>query len=202
MQHNIEAEGFGVRLRPVRLDDAAFIVWLRNLDHARGRVGDSAVTEANQQAWLQTYFERPGDYYFIIETMGRIPVGAYGIYDVRGTGAESGRWVIRPEVPAAIPSAMLAFDTAFNTLRFSELRVRTVSSNKNVLSLNRKFGFRQTLVEPAAQIIGGESVDMVHFLLPAADWPRVRERLLPLARLAEKQIPQSAQGLTNAQNSP
>jgi len=40
-----------------------------------------------------------------------------------------------------------AFDTAFDTLRLSELRVRTVSSNRNVLSLNRKFGFRQTLVE-------------------------------------------------------
>ena len=89
---------------------------------------------------------------------------------------------------------MLAFDTAFDTLHLSELRVRTVSSNRNVLSLNRKFGFRQTLVEPGAQVIGGESVDMVHFLLPAADWPKVRERLLPMARLAERQVLQWADG--------
>ena len=198
MQHTLQAEGFGVRLRPVRMADAAFIVWLRNLEHARGRVGDSAVTEASQQAWLKSYFDRPGDYYFIIETLDRISVGAYGIYDLNGTSAESGRWVIRPEAPAAIPSAMVAFDTAFDTLRLSELRVRTVSSNRNVLSLNRKFGFRQTLVEPAAQIIGGESVDMVHFLLPATDWPKVRERLLPLARLAEKQVLQWAQGQSKA----
>jgi RimJ/RimL family protein N-acetyltransferase len=198
VEHTIHAEGFGVRLRPVRMDDAAFIVWLRNLDHAKGRVGDSALTEASQQAWLKTYFARPGDYYFIIETLDPISVGAYGIYDVRGTSAESGRWVIRPEAPAAIPCAMVAFDTAFGPLGLSELRVRTVSSNRNVLSLNRKFGFQQTLVEPAAQIIGGESVDMVHFLLPAADWPKVRERVLPLARLAENQVRQWAQAQTPA----
>src|SRR5271169_6075212 len=113
MDHAIESEGLGTRLRPVRMEDAAFIVWLRNLDHARGRVGDSALTASGQQAWLRAYFDRPGDYYFIIETAGRIPVGAIGIYNVNGRSAESGRWVIRPEVPAALPSATLAFEAAF-----------------------------------------------------------------------------------------
>src|SRR5689334_11003091 len=101
MEHNVTTEGFGVRLRPVALSDAAFIVWLRNLSHAVGRVGDSATDTASQEAWLQKYFTREGDYYFVIETAGGIAVGAYGIYDVRGTSAESGRWIIRPEVPAA-----------------------------------------------------------------------------------------------------
>src|SRR4029079_16538469 len=107
MNHTVTTEGFGVRLRPVRMADAAFIVWLRNLQHAVGRVGDSATTTADQEAWLKNYFTRAGDYYFIIETARGLAVGAYGIYDVRGTSAESGRWIIRPEVPAAIPSAML-----------------------------------------------------------------------------------------------
>jgi len=42
MNHTVQAEGFGIRLRPVKMEDSAFIVWLRNLEHARGRVGDSA----------------------------------------------------------------------------------------------------------------------------------------------------------------
>ena len=42
MEHSYQAEGYGMRLRPVRLDDAAFIVWLRNLDYVKGNVGDSA----------------------------------------------------------------------------------------------------------------------------------------------------------------
>src|SRR5690242_17249859 len=79
MQHTLKTEGFGVRLRPVEMEDAAFIVWLRNLEHARGRVGDSATDTAAQQAWLREYFRREGDYYFIIETNRGIAVGAYGI---------------------------------------------------------------------------------------------------------------------------
>ena len=188
MQHTLTTEGFGVRLRPVRMEDAAFIVWLRNLDHVKGRVGDSATDTTSQEAWLKKYFERPGDFYFIVETQGGLPVGAYGIYDQVGTSAESRRWVMRPEVPAAIPNAILAFDLAFNHLRLTELRVSTVSTNRPVLSLNRKFGFRQTRIEPAALVIGGQPADLVHFLLDAGDWPRVRESVLPLARLAEKQV--------------
>src|SRR5262245_34201525 len=188
MEHTVHAEGWGVRLRPVQLEDAEFIVWLRNLDHAKGKVGDSAGDPAAQQEWLRFYFQRPGDYYFIIETSKRTPVGAYGIYDIRGRSAESGRWVIRPDVPAAIPSALVAFDIAFGALQLDELRVKTVSSNQNVLSLNRKLGFRETRTEPNAQVIGGKSVDMIHFLLKASDWPPYRAKLLPLAKLAEKQV--------------
>ena len=82
MQHTIHAEGFGVRLRPVRMDDAAFIVWLRNQDYVKGRVGDSASDVAAQEAWLNAYFQRAGDYYFLVETLGGIPLGTHGLYDI------------------------------------------------------------------------------------------------------------------------
>ena len=188
MRHSLHAEGFGVRLRPVRMEDAAFIVWLRSLDHVKGRVGDSAVDAAAQEAWLRAYFDRPGDYYFVIETAGRIAVGAYGIYDLKGSSAESGRWVVRPEVGAAIPSALLGLDIAFNKLGLTEVRVTTVSTNRSVLSLNHKFGFRQTGIAKNAQVIGGQAVDLVHFVLEGKDWPKVRARLVPLAQVAQKQV--------------
>ena len=188
MQHTLTMEGFGVRLRPVRMEDAAFIVWLRNLEHARGRIGDSAHDTPAQQAWLESYFKRAGDYYFIIETGGQIPIGAYGIYDVSNGSAESGRWIIRPEVPAAVPSALLAFDLAFGRLGLTEVRVKTVSTNHPVLSLNRKFGLRETGVDRGGQIIGGQPVDLVRFLMTASEWTKPRERLLPLAKLAEVQV--------------
>jgi RimJ/RimL family protein N-acetyltransferase len=188
MEHALRTEGFGVRLRPVRMDDAAFIVWLRNLEHAKGRVGDSATDEDAQAAWLRSYFKRDGDYYFVVETLKGIAVGAYGIYNMTGKSAESGRWVIRPEVPAAIPSAVLAFDLAFGEMGLKELRVATVSSNQTVLSLNRKFGFRQVSVEPASQVIGGKPVDLVRYVMGAGDWVKPRERLLPLAKMAGAQV--------------
>lgn len=190
MRHNLFAEGYGVRLRPVTLEDASFIVWLRNLAHAKGRVGDSAATEAAQRAWLENYFERSGDYYFLIETMAGHMVGAYGIYDQTADSAESGRWVIRTDVPAAIPSAIHAFDIAFGSLKLRELRTKTVSTNHAVLSLNRRFGFRQTRVEENSQSIGGQMVDQIHYVLEAADWPGIRPKLTALASVAEKQIAQ------------
>ncbi len=188
MRHAIQAEGFGVRLRPVRMEDAAFIVWLRNLDHVKGKVGDSALDAVAQKAWLEAYFDRPGDYYFIIETLGGIAVGAYGLYNVAGPSAESGRWIVRPEVPAAIPSAIQAFEIAFGRLGLRELRVKTVATNQSVLSLNRRLGFRQTGVEPGARMIGGQAVELVRFVLNAGDWLKVRDRIVPLARLAENQV--------------
>lgn len=176
-----------MRLRPVRMDDAAFIVWLRNLDHAKGRIGDTG-DEAAQRAWLEKYFARDGDYYFIIETASGEAVGTYGIYDICGKSAESGRWVVRAGVGAGIPSLLVAFRTAFETLELDELRISTVSTNHHVLSFHRELGCRQTGISLNARIINGNPVDFVHFVLEAKDWPKVRERLTPLAELAKAQL--------------
>jgi RimJ/RimL family protein N-acetyltransferase len=188
MDHSLQAEGYGVRLRPVRMDDAAFIVWLRNLSHAKGRVGDTSADVAGQEEWLKAYFAREGDYYFIVETPGGISVGAYGIYDQVGNRAESGRWIIQREVPAAIPSAIVGIDLAFKVIGVEELRASTVSTNHPVLSLNRKFGFEQVMIEPGARNIGGKPVDLVHFVLYPRQWAAARARMVPLASQAETQI--------------
>ena len=42
----------------MRKEDSAFIVWLRNLDHVKGRVGDTAASAASREAWLEKYFSR------------------------------------------------------------------------------------------------------------------------------------------------
>ena len=188
MEHSFQAEGYGIRLRPVRLDDAAFIVWLRNLDHVKGKVGDSSTDVASQKTWLKKYFEREGDYYFIAETPGGIPLGTHGIYDVRGTSAEQGRQIMRPDVMAGVPTAVLATDLAFRILKLSELRGTSVSTNFSVHSLLRKSGFKQLGVMRAAQIIGGKPVDLIQFLLKAEDWFNVRDRLVPLADVAGNQV--------------
>ncbi len=188
MRHSLQAEAFGVRLRPVRLDDAAFIVWLRNLEHVRGRVGDTALDVAGQEAWLKKYFEREGDYYFVAETPGGIPVGTHGLYDLANGSAEKGRQAVRPEVMVGVTVAILATDLAFGQLGLREVRSNTVSTNQNVLSLHKKSGFKQVGVLHNHQIIDGKPVDLVQFLLSPEDWAKARERQLPLARLAGGQL--------------
>ena len=115
-------------------------------------------------------------------------MGTYGIYGVSGDSAVSGRWIIRPGVPAAVPSGIVLFDLAFQQLSLREVHGSTVATNQSVLSINRKFGFRQIGIQPAAQTIGGKAVDLINFSMMAEAWPKARERLLPLAHLAETQV--------------
>jgi RimJ/RimL family protein N-acetyltransferase len=188
MRHDIHLEGFNLRLRPVRIEDAAFIVWLRNLDYVKGNVGDSAKDVAGQEAWLRAYFEREGDYYFIAESLSGIPLGTHGIYNVKGTSAEKGRHIMRPEVMAGVPTGILSTEMAFGSMGLRELRVRMVATNVTVQSLHRKSGFKQVGIISAAQMIAGKPVDMIEFLITAEDWFKVREGQLPLARVAGAQV--------------
>ena len=188
MRHSLQTEGFNLRLRPVRMTDAAFIVWLRNQDYVKGNVGDSAANVAAQEVWLRNYFEREGDYYFIVETLGGIPLGTHGIYDIQRNSAEQGRQIIRLEVIAGVPAATLATDLAFGSLGLKELRSTCVSTNRTVLSLHRKSGFKEIGIKRSAQIIGGSPVDLVQFLLTPEDWARTRNHIIPLARVAETQV--------------
>jgi len=188
MNHSIVAEGFGIRLRPVRMDDAEFLVWLRNSDHAKGKVGDSAMDVADQEAWLRAYLQRDGDYYFILETACGVPAGAYGIYDRTAESAEIGRWIVRPGVPAAVPAIIPGLEIAFDQLGLSELRTKVVSTNRRVIRLDQQIGFRETRVEPAAQIIGGKPVDLIHMTMTSESWPMVRKKIMPMALMLEVRI--------------
>ena len=189
MCHDIHLEGFNLRLRPVRIEDAAFIVWLRNLDYVKGNVGDSAMDVAGQEAWLREYSEREGDYYFIVESVGRmIPLGTHGIYNVNGTSAENGRHIMRAEVMAGLPSGILTADFAFGSMGLRELRAKMVATNMKVQSLHRKSGFKHVGIIPAGQMISGKPVDMVEFRITAEDWFKVRDGQLPLATLAGDQV--------------
>jgi len=188
MRHNIHLEGFNLRVRPVRIEDAAFIVWLRNLDYVKGNIGDSAVDVAAQEAWLRAYFEREGDYYWIVESLSGIPLGTHGIYNVNGTSAERGRHIMRAEVMAGVPSAVLTADLAFGSMGLRELRSWVVATNTEVLSLHRKSGFREVGRVAAAQMINGKPVDKVEFLFTAEEWKKRRDQALPLAHIAGKQV--------------
>ena len=188
MIHSIISEGFGIRHRPVRMEDAPFLLWLRNQDHAKGKVGDSAQDVASQEAWLQEYFQRDGDYYFLIETACGVPVGAWGIYDITGASAEIGRWIMRPKTPAAIPAILPGLEIAFGRFGLRTLRTKVVSTNRRVILLDRQIGFTQTHSERAAQIIGGKPVDMVHMQMQAEDWPQTRKTLTPMARMLAVQV--------------
>ncbi len=188
MRHSLTTQGFGIRLRPVQIDDAPFIVWLRNQDFVLGRVGDSAADIASQEQWLNKYFEREGDYYFIVETLKGIPLGTYSIYNLNGTSAEIGRLIIRHGVSAGIPASYLLLELFFSQIGVTRIHAESVAGNFGVHSLLRKYGFRESKAARTTRVIGGQVVNMLQFVLRIEDWPSALARGTPKAQGVEPRI--------------
>jgi len=96
LDHDIALRGYGYALRPVRPEDAALIVALRN--EGGPYINRGAQDEREQRAWISRYLEREGDYYFVAERMRDArPDGLAAIYDVdaQARRAEWGRFVVR-----------------------------------------------------------------------------------------------------------
>lgn len=184
MNHSISIAGYNTRLRPVQVSDAEFILRLRNLPHVEGTVGDTVPQVTEQRRWIETYFNRPDDYYFIIESLHGQPWGTIGINNFSETSAEWGRWIIMPGIMAALPSAVLVHQLAFDHFGLSELRGEVVSSNSKVLSFHRRFGCKEVRTDRQSRIIQGQYVDMVHFVMEQVQWSARFQLLQPLAKIA------------------
>lgn len=185
MDHDLALEGHGYRLRPVRLDDAAFVVALRGA--AGAFVNRGATSVAAQREWLQRYFERADDYFFVVECRrGATPEGIAAIHDVdaaRGT-AEWGRFAVRKGAPAAPEAALLVYRCAFERLALEEVFCRTLVANAHVVSFHDSCGLARAPREVTVQLDGRPARAIEH-RLTRLQWPRVRARLEPLAmRLA------------------
>ena len=186
MDHAITAARAGVRLRPVRMGDAEFILRLRRSSHAAGYIGDTATDRAAQEEWLKRYFERNDDYYFIVERVrDGLPVGTLGIYDVKGSVGEWGRWVIVPGVCAGPASAWLAFHTCFDTLDLKVVLGHVVESNRSVIAFHKRIGNPCAGLSSQRRVIGGKVISQLEYRATTADWPVISATLSRFAGMAE-----------------
>lgn len=185
MRHDLSLAGERFALRPAEIDDSAFILNLRR-DPALGRWlhGTSPRLE-DQEAWMAAYFQRPGDYYFIIvDSRDGAPVGAVGVYDVDPAAGEAewGRWVVRPGSLAAVESAVLMYRIAFERLGLSAVVSRTVADNASVVSFHDSSGAERVRVLPGHVELAGRRHDSIEHRMERDRWETVRPRLEALAR--------------------
>jgi len=187
VQHNITLEKYAMRLRPVRLEDAAFLVRLRNSPHALGKLGDTSQDVSAQEAWLKKYFQRENDYYFIVERIRDCrAVGACSIYDIHDGVAEWGRWVIEPRVPAASISMWLSFHAAFDLLKLKTLRFLVAEDNIRTLSIFKRIEAARIGIDPTPRVLRSRSVRLEELRIRRAEWPRVSAQLEAKASMDEK----------------
>jgi RimJ/RimL family protein N-acetyltransferase len=185
MRHDLRLIGHRFGLRPVEMTDAGFIVALRN-DPELGRfLHRTSPRVEDQKAWLSAYFERTGDYYFVIEDLklGEA-VGTVGIYDVdaeRGE-AEWGRWLVARGSLAAVESALLIYRIAFDVLGLSAVASRTLADNTPVVSFHDSAGAPRRRVLKDHVVLNGKPHDSVEHRVERAAWAGMAPRLEMLAR--------------------
>lgn len=173
MRHHYTIQRGSYRLRPVRLEDAGFIIGLRTDPELSRFINMTAPDISRQEEWLREYFERQADYYFVIEdlrTGGR--EGTLGIYDVdeERQAAEWGRWIVRRGSKAAVPSGCLAFDLAFGELGMQSLHSYVAAEHRGVIELLSGLGMRQEETVPGYLSIGGVAHDAVKLRISRRDW--------------------------------
>jgi RimJ/RimL family protein N-acetyltransferase len=181
MRHDIRLAGRVYGLRPVELDDAEFIVALRTCDPQRVRYLHSIPPDTEQQRrWLQSYFERQNDYYFVVENCDSRSrhglVGIYNIDPVVQTG-EWGRWILRPGSFAAVESALLVYEVVFQYLQLRSIYCITIADNLPVVSFHDSCGLTRAAMLPRHFELAGVTYDAVKQVCMRENWPIVRSRL-------------------------
>lgn len=163
MKHNYTMDGFCYRLRPIKLSDAQFVVDTRLEDQERNRFIHKISPDVSlQEKWLQDYFQREGDCYFIVENrLTRTPEGLIAFYDICDGKAEWGRWVMRKDSLAASESVDLLYRIAFEKAGLSELYCRTLAENESVVSFHNSIGEHIRRIIPEAFELNGKKCDAV-----------------------------------------
>lgn len=186
MNHDIAVERFGIRLRPIKPEDADFIYGLRRHPELSKFIGEFNADITVHHSWLEQYFHRDGDYYFCIELLSGKPVGTIAIYDIANHTGNWGRWIISPAVPAAPASVWLVFHVAFDLLGLSEVYSNTIKDNAHVVSFHDRCGLKRAKLEKGGLTIKGVAYDLIIHTATKEDWPSIRRKLERPAEMAER----------------
>lgn len=173
MRHDLVVEGLGFRLRPVTDADAALLLALRS-DPELGRfLHPTPPALDSQLSWLSTYYERPGDYYFVVERrVDGHAEGVIALYDLGDvpSAAEWGRWILRRESLAAIESAALIYRCAFEHFGLGEVYCRTVAENVRVVGFHDSCNCAIRRVLPNHFILGDRVCDAIEHRVDRMNW--------------------------------
>lgn len=169
-------EGYGCRLRPVVLEDAGFIVFLRNQPFANGTIHSTSPSIVAQQEWIRTWQKREADYYWIIEDVGLgKPIGTIGFYDIDADNREGmpGRWVMMPQanINVMVP-VYLMYRYVFEVLKMKRLIIDVVATNKKVLRFHKLYG--ASFIDIPPKYLGTDEevgMPMVWFEFREDQWP-------------------------------
>lgn len=141
MYFNEVIEGKYIDMRCVNVDDAQFIVELRNDTSLNQYVNAVSKDVELQTEWIRKQIARDNDYYFIYSDKNGKPSGLCSVYDIDSSSqtASFGRWISWGNAAENVESVILSFDFAFkNNIRTLNLDI--ISDNVKVIKFWKRFG--------------------------------------------------------------
>lgn len=184
MRHDLTIAGPAFRLRPVTDVDAPFVLELRSNSKLNRYL--HAITQRldDQLEWLARYYDRLGEYYFVIERRDcGAAEGLISLYDIdlQAACGEWGRWILKPGSLAAAESAWLIYRCAFEQLALESVLCRTVAENVSVVSFHDSCGIATKRLLPGYFDLNGIRVDAVEHQVTSRTWGEIGSKLEKLA---------------------
>lgn len=191
MRHNLQLEGYAFRLRPIGDADARLVLDLRCDPQLSRFIHHTPPTLADQLAWLAAYYERPGDYYFVVERRrDGTPEGLIALYDVDDTAraGEWGRWILKRGSLAAPESAWLIYRCAFEQLSLTRVYCRTVADNAAVVSFHDACGIPEKRRLTQHFDFAGHKLDAIEHEVDRQSWAMIAPNLEAPARAVARRL--------------
>lgn len=197
MKHTLFLDGYCYKLRPVNINDAAFILKIRLEDRERNKYIHEIPNDISlEEQWIKKYYEREGDYFFIIENkFTGLNEGIISIYDEKDGKAEWGRWVLQKGSMASVESVYLLYKIAFDYLKLEELYCRTVKNNESVISFHESTGLKTRSILKEFFVLNDFKYDAVEQYINRSTFNGgISEQLLDKSMLIFKRFLKNAAG--------
>ncbi|MBT9300652.1 GNAT family N-acetyltransferase [Pseudomonas sp. TAE6080] len=138
-----------VRLRLIEENDAGFVLKLRLDKNYNQFLSSVAPSIEAQREWINKYKsdeQKGAQYYFIIERLDGVPCGTVRLYDFKGSSFSWGSWILNEDKTrfAALESAFLVYQFAFEHLEFEKSHFEVRKGNDRVISFHEKMGAFKT----------------------------------------------------------
>lgn len=191
MRHELMVEGHAFRLRPICDADAPFVLELRGNPALNRYLHPTSADLNDQLAWFSRYYERPGDYYFVVERLDSgTAEGLISLYDIDPGAACGvwGRWVLKPGSLAAVESAWLIYRCAFELLGLQRVCSQTIVENEAVVSFHDSCGASARRHLPGFFELNGQRLDAVEHEVTRETWSTMGPRLEHLVQLTARRL--------------
>lgn len=179
-----------IQLREMKPEDREMVRrWRNSPEVSRYMYTDHPITPEEHARWFESTLRDPAKRYWIIRHEDG-DAGVACLYDVDPLKLCC-RWAFYladPRLRGRGLGALVEFavlEHVFSRLRLEELRCEVLASNRAVLALHEKFGFRREGRLPAHVIKDGQPVDVVCLAITRDEWearrPKIERKLNRIA---------------------